>query len=79
MAEGKRGAVLQFEIDRERCVATKGTTFQLSNGFQEGPMDRVYAIAKTACCDTIFRGGTFVLVVTPDKITMIQRPDAEEI
>lgn len=72
-----RGAVLQFEIDRKR-FANKDT-FCSDSSIGESPSGRIYAMAKTAACDTIFRGGTFVLVVTPDKITMVQRPDAEEI
>ena len=77
--EGPRGAVMQFEIDRARWRATDGTTFNNSNGFTETSMQRVYAIAKTAVCDVIYRGGTFVIVVSPEKITMVQRPDAEEL
>jgi hypothetical protein len=75
--KAQRGAVMQFEVDRER-LALSVESFHKS-GFDEKPIDRIYNIAKTAACDTIFRGGTFVLVVTPDKITMIQRPDAEDI
>lgn len=79
MGEAKdRGAVLQFEIDRGRWAETKGTTFS-GNFASETPMDRLYAMAKSAACDTIFRGGTFVLVVSATKITMIQRPEAEDI
>lgn len=40
---------------------------------------RLRYIARTALNDTIRHGGTFVLVAGPDKITMVQRPDAEEI
>lgn len=77
--QAPRGAVMQFEIDIERWKATNKTTFQLSNGISETPMQRIYALAKTAASDVIYRGGTFVLVVTNTKITMVQRPDAEEI
>lgn len=73
-----RGAVLQFEIDRERWRAST-PSFHAANYAGETPMERMYAMAKTAACDTIYRGGTFVLVVTDKKITMVQRPDAEDI
>jgi hypothetical protein len=71
------GAVLQFEIDRKRWAATKDTSF---NGpFDDTPSKRLFNIAKTAAADTINNGGTFVLVVTADKITMVQRFEAEDI
>jgi hypothetical protein len=72
-------AILQFEVDRARWSDTKGTSFQSENDFVASPMARLYAMAKTAACDTLFRGGTFVLVVSPTKITMVQRPDAEDL
>lgn len=73
-----RGALLQFEIDRERWDSSKAS-FHSENSFEvDHPMDRIYAMAKTAACDTIFRGGTFVLVVGKKKITMVQRPDADD-
>lgn len=81
MSEQKapRGCVMQFEVDRPRWNAMKGTTFQNENGFSADPVNRLYAIAKGAACDVLYRGGTFVLVVTDKTITMIQRPDAEEV
>jgi hypothetical protein len=74
-ATGKRGAVLQFEIDRKRWIDTES----FHGGYKETAAERLYAMAKTAVCDTIHLGGTFVLVATPNKITMVQRPDAEEL
>jgi hypothetical protein len=74
----QRSAVLQFEIDRPRWNATKGTTFQSDSFTGETPIGRLYGMVKTAACDTLFNGGTFVLVVTDTKVTMIQRSDAEE-
>jgi len=71
-----RGAVLQFEIDRKRW--NDDASFNVAKYSSETPYDRLYAMAKTAVCDTIFKGGTFVLVATDDKITMVQRPDAED-
>lgn len=71
-----RGAVLQFEIDRKRFLDKESF---ISSGHDDSPQKRLYAIAKTAVTDTIWKGGTFVLVVTPDKVTMVQRPDAEDL
>lgn len=78
MTKAARGAVIQFEIDRKRWNSTAGTTFQQST-FGETAAGRLYAVARTAVTDTLSHGGTFVLVATPDKVTMVQRPDAEEI
>ena len=36
-------------------------------------------IAKEAMEDTFERGGTFVLIVDPEKVTIVQRRDAEKI
>lgn len=73
-----RGAVLQFEIDRKRWygTSTSDVSRELSGESQEG---RLKCLARTALNDTIRNGGTFVMVVTPDKITVVQRPDAEEL
>lgn len=79
MNDKTRGAVLQFEIDRERWKDSAPSFFSENEFTTKNPIDRIYAMAKTAVCDTIHRGGTFVLVASPSKITMIQRPDAEEI
>jgi hypothetical protein len=77
-AKSKRGAVLQFEIDRERWHATEDH-FSVDQYSGESPGGRLFGMVKTAAIDTIRNGGTFVLVVTDEKITMIQRPDAEDI
>ncbi len=80
MSDDKRGAVLQFEIDRKRWKDTSEMFHRdPAYGNKETPMDRFYYMAKTAVCDTIYNGGTFVLVATDDKITMVQRPDAEAV
>lgn len=74
MTEKKdRGAVLQFEIDRQRMRQYSG------DPGLEGPVRRVRSLAETAVIDTLVNGGTFVLVVSETKITMVQRPDAEEL
>lgn len=66
-----RGAVLQFEIDRKRM-----SNYSHDPGL-EVPHKRLAHLAHTAMLDTINNGGTFVLVVTEAKITMVQRPDAD--
>ena len=78
MTKRKGGcAVFQFEIDRVRWLGTaKGDisseiTFETMN-------DRLHHIARTAIADTITNGGTFVFVVSPKKITMVQRTDADD-
>lgn len=73
-----RGAVLQIEIDRNRWDSIAGRDYS-ANTCGEQPHERIYHLAKTAAADTIRNGGTFVLVVTAEKITMVQRPDAEDL
>lgn len=70
--EKDRGAILQFECEWQRVrdySATPGL---------EKPKDRIYHLAHCAAWDTLQNGGTFVLVVGNGKITMIQRPDADD-
>lgn len=74
--EATRGAVLQFEISREWWNKLHLTQLVSS---QENALQRLYSMASSAACDVIRNGGTFVLVVSEKKITMVQRPDAEEI
>lgn len=76
MAKSKgdeRVAVLQFECDWTR-VKDYSTTPGL-----EKPKDRIYHLAHCAAWDVLMNGGTFVLVVGNGKVTMIQRPDAEDL
>jgi hypothetical protein len=74
----ERGAVLQFEIDRERWRLTSGDTYRAATT-GEKPSDRLYYMAQTAVNDTLLNGGTFVLVVSETKVTMVQRPEATEL
>lgn len=66
-------AVLQFEIDRKRVekYPRDGSTCDGS------PVWKYQRLFQAAMYDTLRNGGTFVLVVTEDKITAVQRPDAE--
>lgn len=75
---GDRGAVLQIEIDRKRWSSIASRDYS-ANTCGEQPHERVFHLAKTAAADTIRNGGTFVLVVSADKITMVQRPDSDEL
>lgn len=70
---GAQGAVLQFEMDRQRLGA-----YSTDPGFEK-PYGRLRHLAHTALLDTFANGGTFVLVVSDTKITMVQRPDAEAV
>ena len=71
--------VLQFEIDLKRWGETEGTTFNPDKYSSESPSGRLYGIIKTAACDTLHNGGTLVLVVTPEKVTIVQRSEVDEI
>jgi len=70
MTEKPRGAVVQFEIDRKRWAL-----FSVPGETRDGALRR---LAEASLNDTISNGGTFVLVATPTKLTLVQRPDAEE-
>lgn len=77
-AAAQHVAVLRFEIDRKRWLGTNEK--DLAGRFSgETQNDRLHYIARTAISDTIRNGGTFVLVATPDKITMVQRSDCEDL
>lgn len=69
--------MLQFEISREWWNKLHIT--QTGGYSSENALGRLYTIASSAACDVIKNGGTFVLVAGKDKITMVQRPDADEI
>lgn len=70
-------AVLQFEINIDRFLDP--ANFHVAKYASETPWDRLFAMAKTAACDTIQNGGTFVLVRDGNTLTMVQRPEAEKL
>ena len=71
-------AVLQFEIDRKRWLDVNTSDFvNVAPHTDETALMRMRLIARTAINDVIRNGGTFVFVATKDKITMVQRADAE--
>lgn len=71
---GDRSAMLQFEVSRKWWDELHH--IELLAG-RDGAKHRLFALASTACFDVLRNGGTFVLVVSSDTITMVQRPDAE--
>lgn len=70
-----RGSVLQFEIDRAR-VERYPRDASTAEGSAEWKYKR---LLSAAMYDTLQHGGTFVLVVGPEKITAVQRPDADDV
>lgn len=71
-----RGAVLQFEFDRKRVAAMSKTAWH-----HEHVTAKLTAhdILRAALQDVIDNGGTLVVVATPEKITIVQRPDAADL
>jgi hypothetical protein len=69
-------AVLQMEIDLTRWIDTKDFFSAKYHG--ETPWDRLYAIAKTAACDTLTQGGSLVIIRSGDIVTLVQRPEESE-
>jgi len=67
-------AILQLEIDRQR-VAAYPRDGSLAEG---GPVWKYERLLQAALYDTLRNGGTLVLIVGSDKITAIQRDDAED-
>jgi len=68
-------AVLQFEINRKR-VKDYPRDDSLTTGSAKWKYEM---LLKLALFDTLANGGTFVVVVSDDKITAVQRSDAEEL
>lgn len=68
-------AVLQFEINRKR-VDNYPRDSTMAEG---GPTWKYQRLLQAALYDTLKNGGTFVVVVSPEKLTAIQRTDAEDI
>jgi hypothetical protein len=78
--KGERGAVLQLEIDRKRWGETAMYGGLQTTGLNKETADmRLKNLLLSTIMDTVTNGGTFVLVATADKITLVQRPDAEEL
>ena len=76
MADEKTGAVMQFEFDRKRIQAMTKTAWHHENVSAKAS---AYDVIRATLEDVLSNGGTFVVVVGPQKITVVQRPEAEEI
>jgi hypothetical protein len=69
-------ALLQFEIDKKRLLG-----FGDIEGGMYGthtPFAHIYRLARAALLDTFDNGGTFVMVVSREKITIVQRKEADD-
>lgn len=71
-----RGAVMQFEFDRKRIRSMTKTTRRYED---ETVNIHAHDVIRGALEDVLANGGTLVLVVSEQKITIVQRPDAEEL
>jgi hypothetical protein len=68
---------LQFEIDRQRVGG-----YPKGDGLTADEQRAAWkwkALAHQALADTFDNGGTFVVVASKEKVTIVQRPDAEEL
>lgn len=66
-------AVLQFEIDRKRV---RGYPRDGSDAAGSAVW-KYQRLLQAALYDTLENGGTFVVVVSEDRITAVQRTDVE--
>lgn len=71
-------AILQFEIDKKRLRGFANVADTQYSGYRT-PVQYIYQLATTALLDTFDNGGTFVMVVSKEKITIVQRAEAENI
>ena len=71
-----RGAVLQFEIDRQRVGSYPVDS---TIGHEHRAPWKWRSLIHQALNDIFENGGTLVVVASKEKITAIQRPDAEEL
>lgn len=73
-----RGAVVQFEFDRARVKSMSRETTTGINTTKR-PYFLALEIIRGALQDTFENGGTLVVVVGEEKVTVVQRPDVEEL
>lgn len=76
MAKSDRGAVMQFEFDKKRIRAMTRETRRIET---ESVNVHAHDVIRGCLQDVFDNGGTLVVVVGPEKITVVQRPDAEEL
>jgi hypothetical protein len=72
----RRGAVMQFEFDRSRVRAMSRITERYS---KTNANVTAHDVIRAALQDVFDNGGTLVVVVGEEKITVVQRPDAEDL
>lgn len=72
----QRGAVMQFEFDRSRIATMRRITCRYE---KENVNVHAHDVIRGALEDVFDNGGTLVVVVGPEKITVVQRPDAEDL
>lgn len=71
-----RGAVMQFEFDKRRLRAMTRETRRYET---ENVNTHAHDVIRGCLQDVFENGGTLVVVVSDDKMTVVQRPDAEEL
>lgn len=68
-----RGSVMQMEFDRARVG-----TMEYKFGFDKySTGNALWHVANGCLVDVMKNGGTLVIVVSAEKMTLVQRPDAE--
>lgn len=76
---GDVSAVIQFEFSRSRVGKMSRKTKNGDYGAPHSAYVVAHEIIRASLQDTFDNGGTFVCVVSKDKITCVQRTEAEEI
>jgi hypothetical protein len=76
IAQRDRGAVVQFEFDKKRLRAMTRETRRYET---ENVNVHAHDVIRGCLEDVFQNGGTLVVVVSPEKITVVQRPDAEDL
>lgn len=73
-------AILQFEVDRKRLrkMEAKNALSAAGVAYTVTAESAALATIRAALDDTIVSGGTFVLVATDDKLTVVQRPKGDD-
>lgn len=67
---------LQFEVDRKVLDRYSDTQLFTKAYGAATAAQSAKQVILSAMWDTVDHGGTFVLVVSPETVTVVQRPDA---
>lgn len=70
-------AILQLEAG-QTILRRFGKSAELTYGQAHTPLQHIYNLACAALIDTCNNGGTFVMVVSDEKITLVQHDDAKD-